>query len=148
VNPLQATVTVNGIAAAVSNRTFSSSNVPLVIGPNSIRAEGRDRVGNTYAQVIHITSDEVPAGAARIAAVSGSNQTGAIGTALSQPLIVQLTNAQNQPAANVPVIFRVTESDGLVNALPAIAVNTDAQGRAQANYTLGTRAGAGIHGQG
>jgi hypothetical protein len=143
VNLQQATVTVNGVQALVSNRTFSLTNLQLAVGANSIRAEARDRVGNTYAQVINVVRDQLPAGTATIRAVSGNNQTGPIRVQLPAPLVVQLTNAQNQPAANMPVVFRVTESDGLVNGLPAVVANTDAQGRTQVNYTLGTRAGAG-----
>ena len=143
VNPQQATVTVNGVQALVSNRTFSRTSVPLVLGANSIRAEGRDRVGNTYAQVINLIRDPVAAGTPVLQTLSGNSQTGPISTQLAAPLVVRLTNAQNQPAANVPVTFRVTESDGLVNSLPAVVVNTDGQGRAQVNYKLGARAGAG-----
>jgi hypothetical protein len=143
VNPQQATVTVNGVPAQVSNRTFSFTNVQLAVGSNSIRAEARDRVGNTYAQVINVIRDAVAPGTPTIRALSGNNQTGLIGAQLAAPLAVLLTNAQNQPAANVPVIFRVTESDGRVDGLPAAIANTDAQGRAQVNFALGTRAGAG-----
>jgi uncharacterized Zn-binding protein involved in type VI secretion len=144
VNPLQASVTVNNLQAQVANRTFAALNVPLNIGANLIRAEGRDRAGNTFAETITVLRDPPPAGTAAIAVVSGNNQTGPIGTALPQPLVVQLTNAQNQPApAGTPVTFRVTEGNGLLNLLPAVQVNTDGQGRAQVAFTLGTRAGAG-----
>ena len=41
-----ATVTVNGVNAAVSGATFTASNVPLTFGPNTIVAIARDAAGN------------------------------------------------------------------------------------------------------
>jgi hypothetical protein len=143
VNPQQATVTVNGVAALVANRTFARAGMPLALGPNSIRAEGRDRVGNTYSQIITVVRDPVPAGSPILRSVAGNNQIGSIRTVLPAPLIVGVTNAQNQPAVNVPVTFRVAEGDGLVNSLPAVVVNTDGQGRAQVSFRLGGHSGAG-----
>jgi hypothetical protein len=62
---------------------------------------------------------------------------------LPEPLIVQLINATGQPAASVPVVFRVTDNDGLLGGQPSLTVNTNAQGRAQVRWRLGARAGAG-----
>ena len=143
VNPLQATVTVNGAAAQVSNRTFSLAGVPLVIGANNIRAEGRDRAGNTYAQIIVVTRDAPVTGAPALRLLSGNNQSAPINGPLPAPLVVQLLNGAGQPAPNTPVTFRVTENNGLVNLLPAVVVNTDGQGRAQVAMSLGSRSGAG-----
>src|SRR5205814_1406988 len=46
VNDEQAHVTVNGVDGQVANRTFLVKDVALAIGPNTIRAVARDRVGN------------------------------------------------------------------------------------------------------
>src|SRR5207247_234517 len=46
VNEQQAQVSVNGANASVANRTFLAINVPLDLGPNTIRAIGLDRAGN------------------------------------------------------------------------------------------------------
>jgi hypothetical protein len=143
VNPLQATVTVNGLTAQVSNRTFSLASLPLVLGPNTIRAEGRDRAGNTFVQSIVVTRDAPVAGAASLRLVSGNNQSAPINGPLPAPLVVQLLNASGQPSPNTPVTFRVVENNGLVNLLPAVIVNTDGQGRAQVAMSLGSRSGAG-----
>lgn len=143
VNPLQASVTVNGFAAQVANRTFSVGSLPLTLGANVIRAEGRDRAGNSFVQSITVFRDAPAANAAALVLSSGNNQTSTINSPLPAPLVVQLTNATGQPASGVPVTFRVTENNGLVNALPAVVVNSDAQGRAQVTYQLGSRSGAG-----
>lgn len=79
--------------------------------------------------------------------MSGNNQTGAIATTLTESLVVQLLNGE-APVANTPVIFKITENDGYLQftngrKLQLIAVNTDAEGKAQAMLTLGNRAGAG-----
>jgi hypothetical protein len=141
VNPTQAAVTVNGIAANVANRTFTISGVPLSLGANTIQAVGRDRVGN--ATTISITVNRIAPAAQQIRLVSGNNQTGSISQALATPLMVQLIGGNNAPAANVPVVFRVTQNNGLVNGNVSAVVNTDAQGKASVQWTLGARAGAG-----
>jgi len=61
--------------------------------------------------------------------------------------VAQVVNASGQPVANVPVVFRVTAQDGTLGpthpGLSDIAVNTNAQGQASVQFTLGTHAGAG-----
>ncbi len=145
VNDQQAQVSVNGQPAQVGNRTFLRTNVALAVGDNVIEAVGRDRVGNTASARITVT--RVPPADAHIRTVSGNHQTGAIGSSLAAPLVVELVDATGAPAANTRVIFKVLQDDGLVSAgagpAPTVVATTDAQGRAQAQWTLGHRAGAG-----
>ena len=47
VNTQQATVTVNGVAAQVANRSFSVSSIPLVVGANAIHATAVDAATGT-----------------------------------------------------------------------------------------------------
>lgn len=145
VNSGQAQVTVNNIAAQVANRTYTAADIPLQTGLNTIQVIGRDQVGNSATATIKVTREAVSAPFIKL--LSGNNQTGAIATALAEPLVVQLLNGQI-PVANTPVIFKITENDGylqLVNGrkLQLIAANTDVEGKAQAMLTLGNRAGAG-----
>ena len=70
VNPLQATVTVNGVAAAVANRSFLVPTVPLALGPNTIQARATDRSGNS-ATASAVRSREWPSTASRRPLVSG-----------------------------------------------------------------------------
>ncbi len=147
VNDQQAQVTVNGVAAQVANRTFLATNVPLNLGNNIIQAVGRDRAGNAATTQITILR-QAPSAQPQIQLLSGNNQTGAIGSALTTPLAVRLLNATGNPAPNQTVLFKVTQNNGLVTAggAPAassVAATTDASGQAQAQWTLGTRAGAG-----
>jgi hypothetical protein len=147
VNDQQASVTVNGVPAQVGNRTFLAANIHLNPGDNTIQATGRDRVGNFATTQIIVTQQTVTS-QAQIRLISGNNQTGIIGTVLPAPLVIALTDAAGNPAANKPVIFRVTQNNGMIGASGAAAASsvvatTNAQGQAQAQWTLGLRAGAG-----
>ncbi len=146
VNPQQATVTVNGVAAQVGNRSFTAENIPLTVGPNVIQAVGVDRAGNQ--QTTSITVTRQAGGRPAVKVFSGNNQSGSIGGTLPQPLVAQLLNAAGLPVPNTPVVFRVIAQDGTVNTSPGpgladIAVNTDAQGLATVLFTLGSHSGAG-----
>lgn len=145
VNPQQAQVSVNGVTAQVANRTFLAVNVPLSIGANVIQAVGRDRVGN--AATTQITVVRQAAMQAQIRLISGNNQTGAIGSILSAPLVVRVTDAVGNPVSNKQVIFKVTQNDGMVTAVstpaPTVIATTNAQGQAQVQWKLGMRGGAG-----
>jgi hypothetical protein len=148
VNPQQATVTVNGVAAQVLNRTFTAMNIPLAIGANTITAQAVDRAGNAALATITITRQALTQPTLRI--FSGNGQTGVIRTPLAAPLVTQLVNGAGQPVAGVQVVFQVTNQDGTLlpvggtgGGSAGVVVNTDAQGLASANFTLGSRVGAG-----
>jgi hypothetical protein len=145
VNAGDATVRVNGVAAAVANRSFFVGNLPLALGANTLQAVATDRSGNSATTAITVTRVPVTGGA--IARVSGDQQTGPAGSVLPQALVVQVTDAGGQPAGNQTVVFRVVEnSGGLVSGtsrLGALAVVTGADGRAAASLQLGARSGVG-----
>jgi hypothetical protein len=160
VNAQDVQVTVNGLSAQVANRTYAAVDVPLGVGKNVIQAIARDHAGNSSTTSVTITrvlASQPPAPAIgttlvnqSLAVVSGNNQTGPIGTSLAQPLVVVLTDPANNPVANQTVVFKVTGNNGNVSAVggapsSAVAVTTDLQGQAQAVWTLGGRAGAGIN---
>ncbi|MFN7938833.1 MAG: hypothetical protein U0R19_36225 [Bryobacteraceae bacterium] len=144
VNDQEAQVTVNGVTATVRNRSFSAA-VPLTLGLNTLQVTARDRVGNQGTT--SITLNRTAATQLRI--LSGNNQSGPIQALLPQPINVQVSTPEGAPAANRTVVFKVAGSDGTVATstaglkLPSISMPTDAQGRAQAFWTLGSHAGAG-----
>ena len=145
VNGDQATVTVNGIPASVANRTYVAMGVSLVPGTNIITATGTDRAGNRSSISIGVFYNTNVA--ARIKVVSGDGQSGQIGDLLPQPLVVRALDANGNACPNKRVVFRVVQNDGRVinstNAARALVVTSDSQGRAQVQFQLGTRAGAG-----
>ncbi len=146
VNPQQATISVNGIQAQVSNRSFSAANVPLAVGQNFIRATAVDRAGNSA--ITEIVVIRQAGGQPLLKIFSGNGQSGSIKTALPQPMVAQLLDATGQPVIDAPVVFKVKSQDGTLSVssgsrLSSVVVTTDSQGLATATYTLGTHSGAG-----
>lgn len=150
VNDGQATVTVNGTTARVANRTFVAEGITLAPGDNSIAATATDASGNHAQASITVHLQEPTGGGVHV--VSGDNQSGPIASQLASALVVQLSDAFGRPVAGRTVVFRVTENNGTLAADQAtsvspngsaLAVISDTQGRAQAQWTVGTHAGAG-----
>jgi hypothetical protein len=75
---------------------------------------------------------------ARLDVVSGDLQTGPVGTQLAQPLVVRVLDDDGDPIAGQLVNFVVAAGGGQVFAG---AAQTNADGRAQELWTLGTTAG-------
>ena len=144
VNSLQASVTVNGSPAQVTNRTYNLANVPLQLGLNTIQVVGRDQTGNSVTLSAKVTRDAITQPFIKM--ISGNNQSGTVAGQLLLPLVVQALSG-SAPLPNVPVLFKITENDGFLqpgtNKPQLISVLTNAQGQAQAFLTLGNRAGAG-----
>lgn len=161
VNAQDVQVTVNGITAQVANRTYAAAAVPLTLGSNTIQAVAHDRAGNATTISVTVTrvlpSQPPPPAIGQgvitqsLSIVSGNNQSGTIGSQLSGPLIVALTDPASHPIVNQTVLFKVTGNDGTVspggsgNPSAAAVVNTDSNGQAQVFWTLGQRSGAGIN---
>jgi RHS repeat-associated protein len=146
INSGQAQVTVNGLPAVVTNRSFEVQGVPLVEGTNTITAAATDAVGNSDTQTITLIRSSV--GDLSLNVVTGDQQTGAIGATLPEPLVVVVADATGKPVPGRTVVFRVIENSGVLSAgngtpSQALISTTGAQGMAQALFTLGSRAGAG-----
>ncbi len=77
---------------------------------------------------------------ARIEVVSGTNQAGAIGTMLQEPLVVRVTDAQNRPVAERRVAF-VLGSGAAGGSVEPDTTLTDSDGRATVRWVLGTTEG-------
>lgn len=73
---------------------------------------------------------------------SGNNQSGKAGQQLA-PLVVSVLHQGFDPLAGVRVQFSIVEAPAgaIVQTLPASSVLTDAQGRASALFTLGSKLG-------
>ena len=70
--------------------------------------------------------------------ISGDSQQGTSGTALAQPFVVEVQDANSVAFAGVPVTFAITAGGG---TLSATNTTTDANGRAASTLTLGNSAG-------
>jgi hypothetical protein len=72
---------------------------------------------------------------ARVDPASSITLTASVGTALTNALVVKVTDAAGLPVANAAVAFAVTQGNGSTN--PRVA-NTDSKGMATSTWTLGT----------
>jgi hypothetical protein len=148
VNGDQVSVSVNGVNAEVSNRSFSAQNVQLVPGQNTITAIAKDQAGNVSQHQIQVTFRDVTA-AQRLQIVSGNNQSGVINTVLAQPLVVQAVDGLGRPIVNRALTFHVSRSEGTIAAAVesgrALTVVTDGNGQASVKFQLGSRSGVGIN---
>ncbi|MEP6731036.1 MAG: Ig-like domain-containing protein [bacterium] len=75
---------------------------------------------------------------ARVVVVSGNGQTGAAGSALAQPLVVEVQATDNLPVPGATVTFRAVTPGGAVLQASVIA---DSSGRATNTLTLGKTPG-------
>ncbi len=142
VNGNNATVTVNGIFAQVSNRGFIADGISLSQGINTITATGTDAAGNQAQTSITVTLDTQAKPKIKIS--SGNNQQGTIQSALPLPLVVQLTDSGGSPVSNKPVTFSVTRNDGTLDGgKRSLTKNTDSLGTTSVTLTLGSHSGSG-----
>jgi len=75
---------------------------------------------------------DVPEG---ITAVSGNDQSAAVGTAVSNPLVVLVVNATGAPFSGATVTWTVTGGGGSVSDSTSVS---DATGHATMTYTAGS----------
>lgn len=83
-----------------------------------------------------ITGNTTPA---TITAAAGDNQSGTVGGALADPLVVTVRNSDGETLRDVAVSWTVVSGGG---SLASPTSSTNAEGRAQITYTLGPAAGA------
>lgn len=142
--------------AAVGNRYFRATDVPLALGVNRIEVVATDRHGNTRTRTRTVT--RIAAGTARLTLLSGDGQHGAIDQLLPQPLAVLALDANGEPMAGTTVRFDVIRGSGTVSAdavpptvgngrIPSRSLErtTDAEGVARAFFAPGNEAGVFAH---
>jgi hypothetical protein len=119
--------------------TIGSGGAPPSV---AARAERRLVIGNAllYEMIVCLAEQVGAAAGARVLRyVAGDGQSGPAGEPLAAPLEVEVLDGAGDPVAGVPVHFDVASGGGSVE--PATA-STDAQGRAQTEWTLGPQPGA------
>jgi PKD repeat protein len=79
-------------------------------------------------------------GAVSIRVVEGDGQRGSVGEPLTGPVVVEVTDAGNDPIEGVTVEFALTSAGAGAEITPATA-RTNAAGRAQAHVLLGDKVG-------
>jgi|GEM_PF-6149664 len=76
---------------------------------------------------------------ASVDVLAGDGQRGAVGLSLESPLVVVVRNAAGQGVPSVPVTWTVGAGGG---TLGSTSTQTDADGRAETQWTLGSTAGS------
>ncbi|MEN8165888.1 MAG: DUF4082 domain-containing protein [Pseudomonadota bacterium] len=144
---IQANTTYVVSVNANSNFAFTKSGLatPIINGDLSSVADGNNGVFGTPAvfptgswQNSNYFRDIVFFAGPMMTKVSGDNQTGDVGAPLTQPMVVEVRDANGGPLAGTAVDFAVTSGGGSI--APATAV-TDANGQAFATLTLGATTG-------
>ena len=104
------------------------------------QALGANTLTVTHALgTLTFTATARPGAPATVAAISGSGQTATAGTALANPLVVEVKDRLGHLVPGAKVAFVPTVGGGKASA---DTVTTGADGRAQAQWTLGVTAGA------
>jgi adhesin/invasin len=124
------TTNASGIA------TVGSWRLGATVGPNTLTATSAGLTGSP----VGFTATGVAGAASKIAVNAGDGQTVHVGTAVTLPPSVKVTDANNNPVQGISVTFAVTGGGGSITGNSA---TTDASGIAQVgSWTLGTVAGA------
>ncbi len=141
--PLEAEVNVG----TGNNGTFLAKQVPLPRGQSSVlEVIALDQLGNLASRTV--TVNQVDDTRARIEVVSGNLQGGLVDTELPEPIVVRVLQEGGLPFADKVVTFNIvrsngTLSDGVASPTPSLQVRSDANGMAQALWTLGSETGRG-----
>lgn len=104
-------------------------------GPQSVEA----RVAGLSGSPVAFAATAQPGSAAAAVRAGGDGQTGTVGFALAEPLLVRVTDVYGNPVRGAGVTWMSTGGGGSLS--PTIA-STDSLGLARATWTLGIAPGA------
>ena len=129
------TVSVNGKSIGSLPFTHDLSKCVLaMMGSSTAADDGAATI--TYSNILAATPSAVGP-PSLLYSVSGDNQTAVAGSALSPPLVVGLVDAYRNPVPGTTVTFSATNA-----AVAPVSAQTDANGRASTQVTLGNTAGS------
>src|SRR5688572_6288167 len=138
--PIQWTVTGGGSVSATETLTGSDgrASVTRTLGPTAgLQSTEASSQVSLAGSPVAFTHTAVAGGASGVVIVSGDNQSGQAGTALAQPLVVQVLDAQGNPIPGRAVTWVVAEG-----AVAPETSTTDGQGLASTTWTVGSTPGA------
>jgi hypothetical protein len=124
VNPVNSTTDANGFAT-------TRWTLPSAVGSYGVSAVFSGLPAVTFTGTANA---DVPT---TIELVSGNNQSAAVGGTLANPLVVRVTDANDNPVANVGVLWAAPDGGSVSDAATA----TNALGLAQVTRTLGVAPG-------
>jgi hypothetical protein len=125
-----AAITWSTSAAAVATVSDAGVVAAVAKGTATVTAASGSLTGTAA-----ITVNQTPT---TLSKVSGDAQTGAAGTALTNPLVVKVSDPKGSGISGVAVTFAITAGGG---SLGTASATTSADGTASSTWTLGTTAG-------
>lgn len=125
--------------ALLTTSPNGEAQVSVLLGPTAGPATVRASAGGVGATVSFNVSS-VAAVAANFASVSGNNQSGRVGTALTAPFVVRASDSSGNAVPGLSVTFLVLSGGGSIT--PATPVLTDSTGTARGTLTLPATPGA------
>ena len=132
-----------GVLSATSTTTDEDGQASVtwtlgeVVGDNAAQAIASGLSGSPVSFAA-ISAAGLPT---QVALASGNSQTGTVGRALAESLVVVARDGFDNPASGVAVTWAVSSGGSVASAN---AGRTDAQGRSSVAWTLGPRAGGQI----
>jgi PKD repeat protein len=129
-------VTGGGQVSAASTQTDAAgqTSVQRTLGSTAGEQTTLASADGLVGSPVTFTHTATAGNAARVIVVSGNGQQGLPGSQLTNPLVVEELDAENNPIVNIPVAWVIGTGDG--SATPETST-TDAQGRASTQWTLG-----------
>jgi hypothetical protein len=155
-NPVAGVNVHFALGTAPSLSTGQGLSVVDVATDSNGRAQTFLRLGNKVGQYtvtatsgsltgspVTFTATATVGAPARLVAVSGSGQTAPVSTVVLQPLVVQVTDSQQNPISGVTVNFGIASApaNAVGQTLDGSVKTTDSQGLASVVLTLGDRTG-------
>jgi hypothetical protein len=130
-------VPVVAVAWSVENPSLGTISPSGRFKPSQTRGETNvtAKLPTGLTASAHVSIAPLPT---QVSVVSGASQIGTVGSALAQPVVVEVRAADNLPVPGVQVAFAVS---GGGSSLSASSATTDATGRASTLPTLGTAVG-------
>ncbi|MBW4603181.1 MAG: DUF4082 domain-containing protein [Calothrix sp. FI2-JRJ7] len=126
-------VTQNILGTSIVNgdlRSVADNNNAVYGTPNSFPTNSHQN-SNYFRDIVFVPGNS-------LTKVSGDNQSGTAGSALSNPLVVKVTDSSGNPTAGITINFAVASGGGSVSPTSAV---TGTNGQASTVLTLGATVG-------
>jgi hypothetical protein len=125
-------------ASATSTGADGRTQVTRTLGPSAGTQRTLATVAGLAGSPVTFVHTATAGSAAGVSIVSGDDQQGPAGTALPDPVVVLVQDAESNPVAGVAVAWVIGSGGGSVSPTTS---NTGSDGRASTMWTLGSAAG-------
>jgi hypothetical protein len=145
VNTADRPAQVRAVAVMTDASGFASADFNLGSRAGSGIHKVRASSVGVATQVL-FSASALPKGPYKVAVAGGNNQRGEVNAKLKFPLVAVVTDENHNPVEGVDLTFRVTQGSGMFDGQATeVIVQSDEDGRAIVQFTLGNRAGFDVH---